>query len=294
MKILFIGCVHSSERLLQQVLGHADAEVVGIVTRSASVQNSDFVSLQPLAERHDIPCLLQDQCAEKDVLQWVAAHAPDVIYCFGWSQLLPAALLTLPRLGAIGFHPAALPHNRGRHPIIWTLALGLERTASSFFFMTAAADAGDLISQAPVAITDEDDAASLYARIMDVAVEQVDTFTGQLARGEYPRIPQDAAGANHWRKRGRNDGRIDWRMPARGIHNLVRALARPYPGAHCVVAGAEITVWKTRPLDRAPANLEPGKVLDVDAGVITVKCGEGAVQLLEHDFTTLPEAGSYL
>ncbi|MCS4039530.1 formyltransferase family protein [Salinibacter ruber] len=297
MRIVYIGCVESSERMLRQVLQLREAEVVGIVTRRSSSFNADFASLEPLAEKNDIPCYIDTNNDQADLAPWIRERRPEVGYCFGWSYLLNSDVLSIPELGFIGFHPTKLPQNRGRHPIIWALALGLERTASSFFFMDEGADTGDLLSQRDVPIHWEDDARSLYDRIMDVAKEQVSTVTPQLAAREYPREPQDDERANYWRKRSREDGEIDWRMSSRSVYNLVRALAHPYPGAHCRADGHEIKIWSVDVIDgefEDVGHLEPGKVLVSDAETVSVKCGEGVIEIQEHEFDKLPDEGDYL
>jgi methionyl-tRNA formyltransferase len=296
LRVVFIGCVESSARLLREVLAVEEAQVVGVVTRRASTYNADFHSLEPMAREHGIPCLVTDE-SEADLATWLAERRPDIGYCFGWSHLLPEAVLQVPDRGFVGFHPAALPKNRGRHPVIWALVLGLSTTASTFFFMEAEADSGDILSQEEVEIRDHDDAGDLYARILETASAQVASFTPALHDGSYTQTPQDDAAANYWRKRSRDDGEIDWRMPARGVYNLVRALAGPYPGAHCTTDTEEVKVWKTRVVSDEYAsarNLEPGKILAVHDRHVDVKCGTGVIRLLDHEFTDIPPPGDYL
>lgn len=295
LRIVFIGCVESSARLLRELVAVDAADVVGVVTRGESSFNADFHSLEPIAEENDIPCLLTDE-HEADLAPWIEDLGPDVGYCFGWSHLLDPKILNIPRLGFVGFHPAALPQNRGRHPIIWALALGLEQTASTFFFMEEEADTGDILSQEDVRIRASDDAGDLYDRILDTAQAQVRTFTRELADGSHTRTPQDDTRANSWRKRSREDGKIDWRMPATGVYNLIRALAGPYPGAHMMVDGSEVKVWSARIVresDSDIANIEPGKVLAVSGERVDVKCGIGVIGLLDHELPALPEPGDY-
>ena len=219
---------------------------------------------------------------------------PDIVFCFGWSYLLRQDVLDVPKWGVVGYHPALLPQNRGRHPIIWALALGLARTGSTFFIMNGGADAGDVISQRVVEIHEVDDAASLYARLTVTASEQLVDLTSNLKSLLYSRIPQDHASANVWRKRSARDGEIDWRMSAAAIRNLVRALARPYPGAHCRWSGGEHKVWKVEIVGGAPSNLEPGQVMAVDGGSVVVKCGDGAVRLIKHEGSPRPHPREYL
>ena len=76
-----------------------------------------------------------DDVNSKDNYNWIKSLNPDIIFCFGWSNLLKKDILTLAPMGVLGFHPSKLPQNRGRHPLIWALALGLKKSASTFFFM---------------------------------------------------------------------------------------------------------------------------------------------------------------
>jgi len=293
LRIVFIGTVEFSLLALEQCL-RLGAEVVGVITRAVSPVNADFADLTGVAEGAGIPCLHTAAVNGEEAMEWIASRRPDIIFCFGWSALIGEKLLTLPPMGVLGFHPAALPRNRGRHPLIWALALGLDRTASSFFFMDQGADSGDILSQREVEIRYEDDARALYDRVAATALEQITEFLPGLMAGTFTRTPQDHSLANVWRKRSAADGCIDFRMPSRGVYNLVRALARPYVGAHAEWAGRECKIWKAAEADGMPANLEPGKVLAVSGEAITVKCGDGAIVLLEHDLQPLPQEGEYL
>jgi methionyl-tRNA formyltransferase len=296
VRVGFIGCVEFSYAALSRVLAHKDADVVGIVTRAASPFNADFRSLEPLAREYSIPYLLAEGNDQTDLGAWLRQHDPEVLYCFGWSYLLKPEILAIPELGVVGYHPAALPKNRGRHPIIWALALGLDSTASTFFFMDEGADSGDILSQEPVPIRETDDARILYDRLVGVAAEQIDAFTTTLADGTYTRTPQEHSRANYWRKRGKRDGRIDWRMSSRSVHNHVRALTRPYPGAHFDLGSSEVIIWRAERVDDAfpQPNHEPGKVLTADDDSFVVKCGEGAVRVLEWIPSIKPEVDTYL
>ena len=299
MRIVFIGCVDFSYALLSQVLSLPDAKVVGVVTRESSNFNTDFRSLKPLSDQAGIPCFLDAGNHQKEMSAWITSLSPDVIYCFGWPYLLQKAILEIPSLGVIGYHPTALPRNRGRHPVIWTLALGLTETASSFFLMDEGTDSGDILSQKSLGVVREDDAATLYARLKEMAISQVREFTPLLTAGNFPRAPQDRSKANYWRRRSKADGKIDWRMPPEGIYNLVRALTNPYSGAHIEFEGTEIKVWRCEVLkegypDEKISNLEPGRVLAASTVEVDIRCAEGVVRLLKHDFLTLPQVGTCL
>lgn len=285
MRIVFIGCIKFSYVLLEKLLTLEGVEVVGIITKTESAFNSDFKSLVPLAEKHKIPCRV-----DPNPETWIKDLNPDVIYCFGWSYLLGPEILKITRLGVIGYHPAALPQNRGRHPIIWALALGLSETASTFFFMNERADSGDILSQEIVYISQEDNAESLYEKLIQTALKQLDLFTWQLREGAYIRAVQSETEANSWRKRSEIDGVIDWRMSAKNIYNLVRALAPPYPGA----TYKDQKIFKTEIVKNDQRNIEPGKVLYSGGMIFIVKCGEDALRVILHEFCPVPKKDDYL
>ena len=293
MRIVFIGAVEFSLRALECLVA-LDAEIVGVCTLQESKFNADHVDLSSFSDAHRIPSIYVDDINSIETLNWIEGKSPDVIFCFGWSRLIKQDLLKLAPLGIVGFHPAALPANRGRHPIIWALVLGLKKTASTFFFMDAGADSGDILSQQEILITEQDDARTLYDKIIQTALTQIAEFLPLLANGSFQRIKQNEQLANVWRKRSGADGKIDWRMSAQTIHNLVRGLTTPYVGAHFLVDGKEIKVWKTAVVLDIPNNIEAGKVLLQTNSKLVVKCGVDAISLLVTQPEFKANVGSYL
>ena len=152
MKILYIGTVEFSEKVLKKSI-NLGADIAGVVTKKKSSFNTDFVDLSGIAKRYKIP---YRYCAgdinSDENAKWIKKIRPDVIFCFGLSQRLKKRILHSAPMGVIGFHPAKLPQNRGRHPIVWALVLGLRKTASTFFFMKEDIDNGDILNQKEVRI----------------------------------------------------------------------------------------------------------------------------------------------
>ena len=293
MRILFIGCVKLSADILQQLFDMR-TNIVGVCTKEESVFNADHVDLRFLCELNDIPWIYSDNINSDHTSSWIRTLHPDVIFCIGWSEIIKNEILGIPPMGVIGFHPTALPKNRGRHPLIWSLVLGLKETASTFFFMDLGADSGDIVSQVEIQIGHDDNADDLYKKVTEVAKKQIFEIVPKLALGTIERRKQNNALANMWRKRGINDGLIDWRMSAESIHNLVRGLSKPYIGAHLIFKGSEIKVWKTSILIDAPANIEPGKILFFTEAGPVVKCGTGAICLTQTEPGFKPTEGDYL
>lgn len=295
MKILFIGTVKFSYEALN-VLLKKEFEVVGLVTKEKSKFNSDFFDLTPLAKENSIPCFFRSPNNEEECISFIKERNPCVIYCFGWSHLLPKQILSLPPFGVIGFHPSELPNNRGRHPIVWALFLGLKETASTFFVMDEGADTGDIISQKKISINPTDTASGLYKKITSAALDQIELFSNELQEnsGNIPRTKQNLNEGNSWRKRGVKDGRIDFRMSTQAILNLIKSLTHPYIGAHVEYLDNEVKVWSAKEENCDLINYEPGKVLEVFGSDLVVKTYDGAVRLLEHEFNSELKKGDYL
>lgn len=294
MRIVFIGCVQSSYLFLEKLIEH-NIEIAGVVTKKESGFNSDFCDLSLLCEKNEIDYIHIKHINDIESKEYIATKNPDLILCLGWSQLLDKEVLSLATIGCIGFHPAALPNNKGRHPIIWALALGLKKTASSLFFMDEKADNGKIISQEDIIIEYEDDADSLYKKIMDVAVVQLIKAINEIKENKPMNCISNELDGNSWRKRGKADGEIDWRMSSNSIYNLVRALTHPYVGAHFSYKGKEYKVWKVKEVSAdIYDNIEPGKILEVESKQrFIVKTGENAIEILECDDIELIK-GEYL
>jgi len=294
MKIVFIGTVLFSYKSLEKLIA-LQADIVGVVTKQNSTFNSDFYDLSPLCHQHNIPLLHTEDINSQANLRWIKEKKPDIIFCFGWSNFIKKPLLELTSMGVVGFHPAKLPQNRGRHPLIWALALGLKKSATTFFFMDEGADSGDILSQKDFTITKEDNAQTLYNKVIQISLEQIEEFLPLLKNKIYLRISQDHSKANFWRKRRNNDGIIDFRMSHNAIFNLVRALSHPYVGASLLYKEKEIKIWHVKTEQTTLySNIESGKIIDIKAKIIHVKCYDGIVTILEHEFKELPEIGEYL
>lgn len=296
MNIIFIGCVQSSLVLLNELLVNG-FNVVGIVTKKNSDFNSDFRDLLPICKIYNIDIHYTKTGNDKDTYRFIKDRDPDLIYCFGWSHILSKDILEIPNLASVGFHPAKLPMNKGRHPLIWALVLGLKSTASTFFIMEEIVDNGYIISQVEIDIKFEDDAQSLYDKVLSVAKKQVLDITDGFIKNNIKYLNTELMKDNVWRKRKKDDGKIDFRMSAESIYNLIRGLTKPYVGAHFEYNGKEYKVWKSNviyDLDKVYENIEPGKIIEVYSDTsFLVKTGENLIKIIESDEIILNE-GEYI
>ena len=280
MKVVLIGAVEFSFAMLETLISHK-AEVVGVITTKKNLINDDFKDLTPLCTGNGIPIHYTNDINSAETISWLVASECHIVFCCGWSSLIKAEIIGTPRFGVIGYHPSALPKNRGRHPLIWTLVLGLKESASTFFLIDEGVDSGQIVSQRFFVVNPDDNARSLYNKIVDFAKIQIIEIMDQLKHGSLSLAPQDLSSGNIWRKRSYEDGQIDWRMSASMVCNLVRGLSEPYCGAHLKYCGSDITVTSCNVVNISNLeNIEPGFIVKVlPEGKLIIKCGSGCVEI---------------
>ncbi len=292
MRIIFVGSVYFSFKILEHLI-NINANVVGVISKKESKINSDFYDLGPFCEDFNLPNLSTRDINNEESFNWIKNLMPDVIYCFGWSNIIKEPLLNLPEKGIIGFHPSLLPLNRGRHPLIWAKVLGLKESGTTFFEMDKNADSGPIISQEKFLIEEQDTAKDLYKKIIANGKKQVEKFTLQLEHNKEKKVLQPK-NSNYWRKRNYKDGEINFSMATQKIVNIVRALTSPYPGATFSFKGEKIIIWSIEKGNNNQYNIEPGKVIGLDKNKVEVKTGDGSIILIDHTFSKLPELNEYL
>lgn len=298
-KIILIGCVSSSEVAFNYFANMQSNKYVlaGVISKSSSNYNDDFVNILSSAKKNSIPTFdFKGNKYISDMQKWIQKIKPDLLFVIGWSHILNKNILSLPSIATIGFHPTEIPKNRGRHPIIWSLTLGLKETASSFFLMDESIDGGSIINQRTIKISIKDDAASLYKKINKLIPLQIKRILNDMSKGSLKAKNQDESQSNSWRKRIPDDGRIDWRMSSDSIYNLIRGLSYPYSGASFIYNSDQtISVFKSEIFKgKVPSNFEPGKIIDSGKNTLLVKTSDGAILLKDLDLKETPKVGEYL
>jgi len=208
----------------------------------------------------------------------ISALKPTLIYSFSYRHLIPASVLDLAPVGAFNLHPSLLPAYRGRAPVNWVLVNGERETGVTLHYMVARADAGDIVGQRVVAIDDGDNALTLYRKLVPLGVDLVEEMHTKVVAGNAPRRTMDISKGSYFGRRKPEDGRIDWRWPARRIFNLVRAVTHPYPGAFCFVSGRKLFLWEAKIGAESGTLGAPGRVVRENPdGALEIAAGEGSV-----------------
>ncbi len=235
-------------------------------------------SCQALAHRNSIPVHTPKKL-DREWIDRIAALRPAVIYSFFYRHLIPNTILRLAPRGAYNLHGSLLPKYRGRAPVNWMIANGEREAGVTLHHMVARADAGDIVGQRATAIAEDDTALTLYRKLVPLGVDLIREFHPQIVAGRAPRRPQDLSLGSYYGRRGPEDGRIDWRWPARRIVNLVRAVTHPYPGAFGFIASRKLLIWQAELGAESDVHGEAGEVLGVAEGGIEVAAGAGVVTL---------------
>jgi methionyl-tRNA formyltransferase len=278
MRAVLILAVESTRIALRVLSAAADWTVSALVTLPPALadRHSDFVDLTDEAREAGARIIHAAEGNSPEMIAQVRAAEPDLLVVIGWSQLCRQELIDIAPQGAIGYHPAPLPHLRGRGVIPWTILLQQPITAGSLFWIDEGVDSGPILAQRFFHVAPDETAESLYARHMEVLEAMLKEVAPALAAGTAPRMPQDERYASWTAKRTPEDGRIDWHLPAADIERLIRAVGRPYPGAFTTAGGERLVIWKAKRWEGAERHAAaPGQVIVQQDGMFVVRCGDG-------------------
>jgi methionyl-tRNA formyltransferase len=236
-------------------------------------ENQWFGSVLELAKKHGVNAVTPDS---PNTEEWIAAGRaaqPDFVFSFYYRYMLGAPWLALPRLGALNMHGSLLPKYRGRAPVHWAIIHGETATGASLHYMVEKPDAGALVDQESVDILPNDKALEVSEKVAGAAELVLRRSLPKLIAGTAEARPLNLKQGSYFGRRRPEDGRINWRLPAVAVHDLVRAVAPPFPGAFAEVNGAKVAFLETR-LDEQPARYSRPSLYCAD-GVWYADCIDG-------------------
>jgi methionyl-tRNA formyltransferase len=273
-------------RCLSVLLAHG-VNVELVVTHADDPrENIWFASVEKLARAYDIDVATPED--PEQLAGRLARLRPEFIFSFYYRHLLSPALLACATRGAFNMHGSLLPRYRGRVPVNWAILRGERETGATLHEMVAKPDAGRLVDQMAVPILPDDRAIDVFRKVTTAAEIVLDRSLRGLVTGTATLTAQDLSAGSYFGGRKPEDGRIDWSKPAREIHDLVRAVAPPYPGAFTSLGGQRLRVLRTRLLPQRGA---AGRaLLEVDgSGQLVARCADGGrLAILESDLDGLP------
>ena len=242
-----------------------------------------FDSVEKLALARDLPVIKPEDANAPAVLAQIGALAPDFLFSFYYRNMLGPELLALPRRGAYNMHGSLLPKYRGRVPVNWAVIMGERETGATLHQMVAKPDAGGIVDREAVPIGPEDSAAEVFGKVTAAAGRVLARALPGLIAGSARITPQDLSLGSYYGGRRPEDGRIDWAKSAREVHNLVRGVAPPYPGAFTRIGAMTLRILRTRlEPNRRPRSGAPG--LYFEASSFFADCADGKVlRILKFD-----------
>ncbi len=282
MRILFMGTGAFAVPSLKALLSSRH-EVIGVVTqpdRPAGRGRQLRVSpVKEVALEAGLPIYQPEKVRSEDFVEQVRRIAPDAIVVASFGQIIPKAILDIPRLGDINVHSSLLPKYRGAAPIHYALFNGDAVTGVTTMLMDPGLDTGPILLQCEVEILPEDDEGSLESRLAEVGAELLLETLDGIEQGTITPKPQDNSQATLAPSVKREECEIRWTDAAFAVCGRVRGCS-PRPGAYTMWQGAPLKVWWCTPFETGPSG-EPGEVLDVNAQGIVVQTGTGPVLITE-------------
>lgn len=275
MRVVMLGYQTWGHRTLQALL-KSRHEVCMVITHPASDHEYESIwadSVEDLARSEGIEVFLAKR-PTPELIERVAAVAPDVMVANNWRTRLPEDLFTIPAHGTLNLHDSLLPKFTGFSPVIWSLISGARQTGLTAHMMDAELDTGDVLVQRAVDITATSTGTSLVLATLDLVPEVLTEALDQLEFGTAVAVPQDLTQRTFFHKRSDRDSVVNWTWPAADIERFVRALSDPYPNAYTYFRGQRLRLIASH-VSRCNYGGTPGRVfIEEDGGMVIVAGAE--------------------
>ncbi len=269
-------------RCLNVLLAHGVDVALVVTHRDNPKENIWFDSVQKLAELHGIPVITPDNPNTPEVVEQIRALQPDFFFSFYYREMLKRELLEIPTRGAFNMHGSLLPKYRGRVPVNWAIIHGETETGATLHWMTEKPDNGDIVAQQAVPILPNDTAHEVFQKVTVAAEMALNGVMPALLAGTAPRVKQDLSKGGYFGGRKPEDGIVDWSQSAQQIHNLVRAVAPPYPGATTTLMGKPMRILQTLVTKCTAAGKEQPTFYVKDGKAYAI-CGSGVLRVVRFE-----------
>ncbi|MDZ4202080.1 MAG: formyltransferase [Gallionella sp.] len=268
-------------RCLNVLLAHGVDVALVVTHRDNPKETIWFDSVQKLAELHGITVITPDNPNTPEVIEQIRALQPDFFFSFYYREMLKRELLEIPQHGALNMHGSLLPKYRGRVPVNWAIIRGETETGATLHYMTEKPDNGDIVAQQAVPILPNDTAYEVFQKVTVAAEVALNGVLPALLAGTAKAEKQDLSKGAYFGGRRAEDGVIDWSQSALEIHNLVRAVAPPYPGATTMLMGKSMRILQTLVTKCTVAGEK--SALYVKDGKAYAICGSGVLRVVRFE-----------
>jgi methionyl-tRNA formyltransferase len=282
-KIIFMGTPDFAVPVLQQIMNDG-YEVIAVVTQpDRPVGRKKVLTPPPVkveAQKQGIPVYQPEKIRDKVELEKILALEPELIITAAFGQILPKELLQAPKHGCINVHASLLPELRGGAPIHYAILKGKKKTGITIMYMAEKLDAGDILTQVEVPITDEDILGTLHDKLSAAGSKLLSETLPLLLAGKLTAIPQDESAATFAPNIKREQEKIDWTITGEEIFNHIRGL-NPWPVAFTVLDGKVLKIWRADKIS-GQYDREPGTIVEIGhAGITVVTGNETSIQIKE-------------
>jgi methionyl-tRNA formyltransferase len=280
LRVVFFGTPQFAVPTLQHLLASAHT-VCGVVTqpdrpRGRGQKISD-APVKALAVAHDLPVIQPARLRDPEVAAAIDRWSPDLGVVAAYGQIIPEALLGIPRLGMINVHPSLLPRYRGAAPVHRAVINGDAETGVTIMRVVARLDAGPMLASVTRAIGPDETSDIVEQDLAETGAALLVTVADQLASGAAHEEPQDDTAATYASRLTKDEGLIDWSQPARAIHNRVRGLS-PWPHAYTYLDGARLILLRTH-VGASTAGAAPGTIVEAGRDGLRVATGDGVIEI---------------
>lgn len=252
-------------------------------------EHIDYPSVENLARANHLPVFVYDSSRKQELLKIIADLQPDYLFSIYWRFIFSQEMLALFKRGAFNFHGSLLPKFRGAHPTNWAILKGEKEIGYTLHYLDAGIDTGDIVFQEKFTVDPDESAQSVREKQDAIAIKMLVQLVEIINAGQpIPRRPQDHSLSTYFGKRSAEDGRIDWTQKARSIHNLIRALTRPYPGAFTFCKNKKLILWKTQVLSESACGKPAGEILAYEPNNLQIATGSGILQATDFSFEDAP------
>ncbi|URT72549.1 methionyl-tRNA formyltransferase [Cytobacillus firmus] len=282
-KIVFMGTPDFSVPVLKQIIDDG-YEVIGVVTQpDRPVGRKKVLTPPPVkveAEKQGIPVYQPEKIRQPDELEKVLALKPDLVVTAAFGQILPKELLDAPKYGCINVHASLLPELRGGAPIHYSILQGKEKTGITIMYMAEKLDAGDILTQVEVPITETDTVGTLHDKLSEAGSKLLSETLPKLLNGELNPIKQNEEEATFAYNIKREQEKIDWSKTGKEIYNHIRGL-NPWPVAYTTFDGKVVKIWNSKKVKHAKSE-EPGTIIRLEEdGIVVASGNDTAVKITE-------------
>lgn len=284
MRIIFMGTPEFSVPAFVSLV-EAGHEIAAVVTQPDKPKGRGkavlMTAVKEKAISYGIPVYQPVKAREPAFVRLLDELKADVIVVVAFGQILPKAILDLPRFGCINIHASLLPRYRGAAPIQWAVIDGEKESGITTMFMSEGLDTGDMLEKVTVVLDPKETGGSLHDKLSKLGGELILTTLKKLEAGTIERIPQTEEGTCYAKRLEKSLGSIDWNMDADFIERLIRGL-NPWPSAYTIWDGRTIKVWMAEVIEHEEVQeAVPGQVVEVTGDSLLVQTGKGLLSILE-------------